>query len=427
MGNLVQRTTDTRKAADKASRLSLESDIIELTEQANADVAEVAEASGQIAEATTNIDQSITGADSLSALVDNTVAIYGEQGIPEDAAKQLEVSVEAVLRVMGHPGSFASVLPSFESCATPAQYSTEAEEKKNGVVGRIWEWIKKIYGQMVEFFTGMIDKVRNSTKSLSALTTKLSEKVGELKETNGEGTVSLGGYGKLCNPNAVVKNIASTKTYFTSFVHKWEEYFGSALTTETSTKALKNPETAGAAFAAYMEAVEKKLPEWETVPVTSYHVLSIQKGSNAENPSAGAKATVEFDKNAKTDFTHPVLSKAMMQETLTSIQALLAEVDNLTKDFGKYRDNLNTLRKVGLGQSIGSTISGKVAKEQAHKDYLKETADAGKALQGLARLGMDGLSKSVPAVLDVVRANLTYVNKSAGAHSKAKSAEKETA
>jgi len=427
MGTLAQRTTDARNAADKASLLSLESDIVELTEAVDGDVAEVAEVSGQITEASDNIVQSDTGVDSLSDLVDNTIAIYGENGIPEDAAKQLEVSVECVLRIMGHPGGFCTVLPSFESCATPAQYSTEAEAKKEGVVNRILEWIKKIFAQMADFFMSMIDKVRNSTANLKKLSEKLKEKVNKLEGADATGTVSLGSYGKLANPKAPVQNLTTSKGYFTAFVHKWEEYFGMVLSSDLSKAAMKDPEKVGEAVTTLMMAEQKKLPEWEKVPVTSYHILHITKGTNAENPLVGAKAKVEFDANAKVAESHDVLSKATMHQVLEGVDALIAELEYLTKDFEKYRANLNTLKSAGRGQRVSGALHSLQAKDDAHKAFAKETSMAGQVLSSLARVGIDGLSQSVPAVLDVVRANLTYVNKSANAHGKGKPADKAAA
>lgn len=421
---LTKRTTEVRNAADKASLLSLENDVVELTEQVNSDAADVAEVSGQISEASDNIVQSDAGADSLSALVDNTIAIYGEAGIPEDAAKQLEVSVEAVLRVMGHPGSFSTVLPSFESCSTPAQYSIEAEEKKEGVVSRILEWIKKIIGQMVDFFNSMIDKVRNSTENLKKLSGKLKEKVNKLEGADGEGTVSLGGYGKLANPKAPVENLHSSKGYFTAYMHKWESYFGMVLSSDLSKAAFKDPEKAGEAIVTMMMAEQKKLPEWEKVPVTSYHILHITKGTDGENPLIGAKTKVEFDSTIKPADAHPVLSKALMHQVLEGVDSLISEVEFLTRDFAKYRENLNMVKTAGRGQRFAGAVHGIAAKNKEHKEYADNATKAGKVLSSLARLGIDSMSQTVPAVLDVVRANLTYVNKSANAHGKAKPAEK---
>lgn len=423
---LGHRSANHSKAAAATSSLSLESDIIDLVDESNVAVDEVADVSTQITTSSDDIVTSTTGAESLSDLVDNTVAIYGETGIPEDAAKQLEVSVEAILRVMGHPGGFSTVLPSLESC-TPAQYSTEAEEKKNGVVSRIWEWIKKIFGQMMDFFTGMIDKLRNSTSSLTKLTAKLKEKVGQLEGADATGDVSLGGYGKFCNPNATVENLTTSKGYFTTFVNKWEGYFGDLFTNDLSKDAFKKPETAGPAFAAMMEAEQKKLPEWDKVPVTSYHVLVISKGTNAENPVIGAKAKIELNLNRDAD-KHPALTKAKMLAALSGVEGLLTELETATKAFEKYKTNLAMLKKAGFSQRVhGAVVGLQNKKDSMAQNVAKEMAVGGQVLQGLARIGIDGLSQSVPAVLDVVRANLTYVNKSAAAHSKAKPAEKASA
>jgi len=425
MGNLVQRTTDTRNAADKASRLSLESDIVELTEQVDGDVNEVKEISEQVSAASDNIVQSDVGADSLSALVDNTVAIYGEQGIPEDAAKQLEVSVEAILRVMGHPGSFASVLPSFESCATPAQYSTEAEEKKNGVVVRIWEWIKKIFGQMADFVTGMIDKVRNSTESLKKLSAKLKEKVGKVEGASGD-TVNVGGYGKFCHPTSAAQNIVSSTGHFKDFVEKWEGYFGLILSNDLSKGAMQDPERVGEAFVTIMQAEEKKLPEWEKLQVTAFHDLNVVKGSSAENPLIGAKITIEPTNAIKGDGVRQALTKEKMLQVLEAVDGLISRLELFTTDFGKYRENLKTLKSAGFAQRTTGSVNGFMSKEPSQKEYFAKVADAGKVLQALTRIGMDGMAKSVPAAMDVIRANLTYVNKSANAASKAKPAEAKT-
>lgn len=423
LSKLTQRTTEVRNAADKASFLSLESDIVELTEQVDAGTSEVQEVSEQISEASANIDTSAQGADSLSALVDNTVAIYGETGIPEDAAKQLEVSVECVLRVMGHPGGFSTVLPSFESCTGPANYSTEAEEKKNGVVQRIWAWIQKVFGQMAEFLTGMIDKIRNNTANLTKLSGKLKEKVNKLEGADATGNVSLGGYGKFCNPSSPAQALTTSKSNVTSFVHKWEEFFGGIFSNDLTKEAFKNPETAGEALVTLMMAEQKKLPEWSSVPVTAFHVLSITKGTDTENPMIGAKAKIE-PTHALKDAEHPALSKATMLQVLGGVDELIAELDYLSKDFGKYRDNLKMVKRAGFTQRVGGKLNGMAAKDDMHKELANQTSRAGRVLDSLARMGIDGLSQSVPAVMDVIRANLTYVNKSANAHGKAKAAEK---
>jgi len=424
---LGRRSANHNKAAAAASLLSLESDIVDLVDESNTAIDEVSEVSTQITTASDDIVSSTTGVGSLSDLVDNTVDIYGETGIPEDAAKQLEVSVEAILRVMGHPGGFSTILPSMEACATPTQYSTEAEEKKNGVVSRIWEWIQKIFGQLVDFVSGLVDKMRNSTESLSKLTAKLKEKVSALEGEEATGDVSLGGYGKFCSPTSASETLTGTGTSFKAFVTKWEGYFGTLFTNELSKKSLKDPATAGATFTAMMEAEAKKLPEWKNVKVTSFHSLEITPGSNAENPLIGAKASVKIDGENKQSKC-PALTKAKMLEVLNATAALLEEVAATAKDFDKYKTNLGHLKSTGLLTRVNSAAVGiNPNNGPLVRQMAKKMGVTGQVFQSLARIGIDGLGQSVPAVLDIIRANLTYVNKSAAAHGKAKPAEKATA
>lgn len=416
---LGKRTADLRTAQAKAAMLSLESDIVDLADQANSDVAEVSEISSQITDASDDIVASTTGAESLSGLVDGTIAIYGEQGIPEDAAKQLEVSVEAILRVMGHPGGFSTVLPSFESCMSPAQYSAEAEEKKGSVVGRIWEWIKKIFGNLYDFLTGLVDKIRNTSANLKKLNEKIKQKVAGLKGETPAGTLTLGKDAAFVVDGNPFTSVELSADAFKEYVDKWEKYFGSIFSANLKPK---NPEDASGFIDAVFTASDKikELPIFEgagdKIHITAFHEAVVTKGTDADYPTSGAKVKVEIYKPSTVkELKH--LSVESMEKTIAATEKCLTEMDATVVNFEKWKANLTVLKKMGGSQKTAGTI-GKVVAKGEGKASAADLQKRGIALQGLARLGIDGLQQSIPPLLTVIRANLNYVNKSANGYGK---------
>lgn len=397
---------------------SFESEMVELADNLDEQIAEHDELIGSVAATSDDIVKSSNGAEGLSDLIDNTVAIYGDAGVPEDAAKVLEVSVECVLRSMGINVPVSSVLPSMEG-KTRSQYSTEAEEKKEGIISRIWEMIKKAFAGFGEFITNLLAKLRNNINAVQAYSKRVRERVESVKGPTPTGDVKLGGDGNLTKSGEASQVVNTTHADYKKFVDAWSTHWD-GLISQANIDALASGNQER--IRPLLNDNKTKLPSELKWPVTPFHTLEITPGANAENAIAGAKAKVVSNEAEGKDASFKHLSVEQMKQTLDSVDAVLLDLTAVEKDVSKWNDVLKKMRNVGrIANAAGMVNQGLKVQGENEGTALRK---AGQALSGGSRVALDGFSNTSGPVLKVLRANLVYVAKSANGYGQTEKAEK---
>lgn len=410
-GIQVQRAADQREA-------SFESEMTELVNDLDAQIAEHDEAIGTAATASDDIVKSTNGAEGLSDLIDNTVAIYGDAGIPEEAAQMLEVSVECVLRSMGMYIPASAILPSLEG-KSRSQYSTEAEEKKEGIIARIWEMIKKAFAGFGEFITNMLAKLRNNINAVQAYSKRVRERVETIKGATPTGDVKLGGDGNLTKSGEASQVVSTTHTDYKKFIDEWSKHWDS-LISQSNIDALASGNQER--IRPLISGNTTKLPASLKWPVTPFHTLEITPGSDAENALGGAKAKVISNEAAAKETSFKHLSIEQMKATLDSVDAVLLDLTAVEKDVSKWNDTLKKMRNVGRLANVAGVVNEKLKVQGENEGTALRKA--GQALTGGCRVALDGFSNTSGPVMKVLRANLVYVAKSANGYGKPEGADK---
>lgn len=110
--------------------------------------------------------------------------------ITEREAQLYQVSVESIMIAAGLPLPVSMLAPSFESSAT---YSAEADDKKIGILARIWAWIKEAGAALMERIRKMLGmryhqsiEISKTIEGMLVDVDRLSE--GKVKPFHMEGT-----------------------------------------------------------------------------------------------------------------------------------------------------------------------------------------------------------------------------------------------
>ena len=412
--SLNHLSLEAAKAAIVAQQ-SFESELVELQDGIDTGIAQIDEQVAGFAETSADIHRTETGTDNLAGLVENTIAVYGENGITEDGAKALEVSVESLLRSMGVDSivPVSVVLPTFEG-KSRTDYSTEAEEKKEGVVARLWEWLKTLYAKLAEFAEGIVDKIRLSTTAVQNYSKRVREAANKATGAAPDTKLKLGGDTAFVRSGDAASVVSETANDYAAFVKSWSTVWEALVNTDpTST----DPEQ----VLKLITAAGSKLPSEKSFKFTPFHSVEIAPGSG-ENTIIGAKASVKIDKsNAATELA--VLSAEQMKSALDAVDRTLVDLTNAQEQISKWNLNLKRIASKGATTSASAWVSSKVGTTET-KSISGEVRKMGQALNSAARIALDGFSMSFTPTLKVLRANLIYIAKSASAHSAGASAEK---
>lgn len=405
---------------EKEAYASFESEIVEMAQTMDAEITEQDNLVAEVSDSSDNIVKSIAGAEGLSGLVDETIAVYGDNGIPEEGAKALELSVECVLRSMGMDIPTAVVLPSFEG-KSRVQYSAEAEEKKTGVIDRIWEAIKKAFASFSEFVGNVIAKLRNNINSIQAYSKRVRERVETVKGSAPSGDLKLGADGSLTKSGEAQSVVNTTHTDYAKFVTDWAKHWDSLLN-DSNVETLASGKTDR--MRTIVDNASAKMPSELKHQFTPFHTLEISPGSNAESPLNGAKAKVVDAEGTAKDASFKYLSDSQMKETLDAVDAVLLDLVKIEKDISGWNNTLKKLRTIGRIANAAGVINEATQKKNGATDPSSDMRKAGQILTGGSRLALDGFSNTFGPVLRILRSNLVYVAKSANGYGKDESKDK---
>ena len=416
--NLARRSLANHGIQATAAQASFESELVGMADATAAGIEEQEQIVADANDVSSDIVTSTNGANALSDLVDNTIAIYGDTGIPQDAAAVLEVSVECVLRSMGMNIPASAILPSFEG-KTRIQYSTEAEEKKQSIIDRIWETIKKAFASFTEFLGNIIAKLRNNINSIQAYSKRVRERLDTVKGATPTGELKLGTDGALTKSGEAQTVVANTNTSYKKFVDDWAKHWD----------ALLSPAAVNAVTSGNTEQMRNllktsvKMPDTLEHAFTPFHKLTITPGSDAENAVAGAKAKVASSE-ANKEGSFKYLTETQMKETVDAVDAVLLDLTEVEKDITKWNETLKKIRNVGRFANVAGKAN-QVLKVETGENAGTVMRKAGQALTGGSRIAIDGFSDTFGPVLRILRSNLVYVAKSAAGYGSDKAKEED--
>lgn len=346
----------------------------------------------------------------LETLIDDTVSLYGDEGITEQGAELLRISVESYMNIRGIPVPASEIVPSFESGMTRAQYSTEVLAAKDNILKRIFAWLYVAMKAIVDGLKSYFVKIDVNTNDLKTYINKVKAKVdgidGELKNTDAK--INLGASAiwltdrndALTNPS---KQIVDTVARFEDFVVEWGKIWG-ALTNfqipaEHKTSAEVNATSEKIKDLALASASAGSKAKINFV-VT--HELELKNGTG-ELPLLNSSVKIDAVVVAK-EHEAPVLTKDQMQHGIADALSAMAVL-------GKLNTEVDRLNK--LTQRI-SDLSRNVSIPEGEDFDATKLRDAFKVLSKACTLASWGWTNTTPYFLKTIKACVSYIDSSTG-------------
>jgi len=391
---------------------SLESAIVEAAATADGNIESLSDIAATVNQHVGEISTGICVADSLTDVVDNTIAIYGEGGIDEQGAELLRISVESILKVGGINIPAEMVAPSFESVT--GNYSAEVATQKGNVISRIMTWLHAALQSISESMKSFWLRLTNSSKSVEEYAKKVAERVkavdGELKDpaaTINVGADALWLTGRSDHISKPDRHVVETVARFEDFVVEWRNLWGSIIDFQFPSP-LSDPKN--------MEVLNKKLHDLAVstvkgtkpvkIDITVGHAIDLKPGAG-EVPMLTATTKVVVNVTVK-DKTAPVLTKDEMKHGIDTVLEAFGVLKKLEKDMDKVGQT--TLRVSRLTKSVSVKDTGVEIKESELRQTLK-------ALSKACGFASWGWTNAVPYYLKTLKACVKYIDASASRYS----------
>lgn len=391
----------------------------QLSQDIVADIVEINAISEEINGQNASIDKAEAAAGSIEAIVDQTIETYGESGITEEGAALMTLSVEAVLKVSGLGIPVGVVVPSFESCASRADYSTEAEEKKKGVIGRILSWVAEAFKSLMAMVAKFWHRLFNNSKSIGKYGAAVLAKINKNKGETEDGTINLGAsIGAYCsNATGQVKppaTIVQTNVgLFKNFVSAWHGAFEDLV----DIKPPSNMNDVGPITTFLNTAVDNlnrsmknDMSKLKDIKISETSSIKLIPGEDSKWPLNGAKVElVRAVIKEKGAHTGKVLKHAEMLSGCTLALKALDIMKVIEKDVSSWTKGADAVVKAC------NTILGrlKMAETMAGAKIDPELRLWVNGILGGCRVMSQGWTKSVPDFLMMLKANMRYCDLSA--------------
>ncbi|MNP97511.1 hypothetical protein D3C85_101130 [compost metagenome] len=394
-------------------------DLEQLSQDIVSDIAEINAISEDISGQNASIDKAESAAGSIESIVDQTIETYGESGITEEGAALMTLSVEAVLKVSGLGIPVGVVVPSFESCATRADYSTEAEEKKKGVIGRILSWVAEAFKTMMATVAKFWHRLFNSSKSIGKYGEGVLAKINRNKGETEEGTINLGAsIGAYCsNASGQVKPPASIVQanvgLFKNFTSAWHGAFEDLV----DIKAPSNmndiapiTEFLNSACDNLNRSMKNDMSKLKAIKISETSTIKLIPGEDSKWPLNGAKVELERAViKEKAAHTGKVLKHAEMLSGCTLALKALEIMKVIEKDIATWTKGADAVVKVC--NTLLSRL--KMAETMGGAKIDPELRLWVNGILGGCRVMSQGWTKSVPDFLMMLKANMRYCDLSA--------------
>jgi hypothetical protein len=357
-----------------------------------------------------DVSKGVRVSESLSNIVDKTIATFGEDGVTEDAARIIQVSTENLFRAAGIPVPASLVVPSFES---GANYSTELKDNSESFIKRIMTWLANALKSIVESLTAFWNKLTVSAEAIEEYATKVKAKVGavkgELKDP--KAVLNLGGQtqwmlGKNDQVVAPDRHLVDTVARYEDFVTEWGNKWKAVV---------EFPLRWSMSSTAQIEDIIGKLKEAAAKTVLNSsdnriefivnHYLEF-KGGKGDIPLLSATTNIVSGNDSKSHMA-PILTKDEMKHGIdTAVSAM-----NVMKE-------LKT--KIDVITNMTDKVSKLSKSVNVSNDKTTDAAELRKAMQSLSKacsISAWGWTTTIPYFLKTVRAGIRYIDISAGRYS----------
>lgn len=415
--NLKASNLSLEAANNQAAAISLESELLELHDQVEHDLAELRDVQADLATQTDDVLHANLTGGTLTDLVDQTIDAYGEKGMDEQAAELMAISVECVLKAAKIDCSLEEIVPSFESNMSYAQYSTEAEEKKDGMVKRFFTWLMEAFKTMLTTVKSFVNKFRLNCTSVETYIGKVKQKVDKFEGTSGK-EVSAGsaavyltsGNGQWAEPEKVIREIMTDYQDFTS---KWHGTFG-GLNKIDPIKGMSQVDDrwTSQVSQAIGDIYRGGTPWLKGVKFIPTHAITVDLGKDAGARMIGSRVSVEMTGSAPNGKA-PALHAPQMKGGLTSATAALAALKKIQPEIDKWVKNAETINKVG-NRTIATGMFVQGNNKAAQNDTINNALNVWRSLVACNNVMVAGWTKTMYLVLTAIKANVRYIELSAG-------------
>lgn len=412
----AELAAERQRQADLVANAAFESELVELHNEVEENLEEMKDIAADIATKNDDVMDNVVVSNTLTDLVDQTMQTYGAAGIDEQGAQLLNISVEAVLKSAGLDIPASTLVPSFESGMSRAEYSVEAEEKKSSLVSRMWTWLIEAFKSMWEAVSSFFNSFRTNASSVEAYAKKVKEKVDKLprgsegKEVDaGKNAVYLtDGNGSYKDPATVLR---SDMTHYQKFAQLWDSSFGGILKIDIGPSLVKmSPEQMQRMNEQLTAAVGSMIGggsvSLQDVQFVNTHKLNLVGGADPEFKMIGAKLTIEQSAKAPSGKAPALTLMEMDSGVSTAVAAVEAmkkiqtSIDGWLKHASKIKNFANT--SIGFVNMVGGGTQA--------KQFIKVM----KTLVAANSVMSSGWSKTAPIFLTSIKANVRYIEMSAG-------------
>lgn len=407
---LLKKMSAVSVAQNPISNVSFENEIYEADIAVDTEVEGLTTIAEEISGNVNNISTGFRVADSLTAVVDNTIALADGGQVTEKEAELLRVSVESILRVAGMDIPVGMVCPSFESSAL---YSAEVIDKRDNVLTRIMSWLYSAIKAVGDGLKQWWLKLTTSNKAVLEYTNRVNEKVKKLsgEPSDPEATINLGGSAiwltdrneRIAKPD---RQIVETVARFEDFVIEWRKMWGGIID-------FPIPETMTETSA---EETSKKLRTLaaDTVSGTKEVKVDITVGHHIElKPGSGdvpmLSATVKIIPNVSgNNHIGKVLTLSEMKDGISTAISSFEVLKKLEKEMDTIEKA--TKRVANLAKKV--SVKGD---EKINETELRQSL---KALSKACGFASWGWTNAVPYYLKTIKSCVRYIDASANRYSK---------
>lgn len=402
---------------------AFESDLAQIYEGVSENLEEMLTTSTDISAQSDELmkNNALTG--TLTDLVDSTLDTYGKDGMTEQAAELMRVSVESILRSaqLFDVIPVSLLVPSFESGMTRAEYSVEAEEKKQGMLARMLAWIAEAFSAMWTSIKSFFQKFAGNVDGVKKYAETVQTKVNGLAVTSATKEVNLGNIGiYLADNNGTIvhpdKAISAIMADFQTFSQKWDGSFGNILKIEIPSGVMD--EASQQKFIQQLSAavgniIHSGSPSINKLNFIPSHQISIVPGQDKENSMIGSTLKIEMVSKVK-DAKMGALTKGDLTAGINAALAGLVGIGKIqTKvdEWDKYAAKIQTFSKNAL-------TALKREEKSAEKRFTSEEIAAAtrtyKTLVAANSIMISGWVKTVPQVLTGIKASVRVIDMAVG-------------
>lgn len=405
---IQSRNTASASFESAAVAEGVANDLEGLGQQVEAHLAEIRESEQGASAAVQEVDQTVRTSSAIDQLVDATIATHGEEGMDEGSAALLQTSVECLLRAAGLPIPASILVPSFESCTSPAHYSAEVGEKKKGVIGRLWAWLKDAFARMVKFAKTIYARIMLSSEKIEDRLGELAKAVQAMnmssdhidKKISCRSEFQRNRAGEFAKPEQAMKDAVGVYQSYSMSVATSFEQLNTIFTRQYGTYDQM--------IAAVFEGVKKAhaVFEKDKEEYLPGHFAVITPGTDGSNRFIGATFKLDVKEGMKNE-QGPVLDP---HEARSGYEACVSAMKS-------YKESGNLINKWLKGLEL---VENKVNQTEIKAGVsAEEESNLRKQLGGIltaTSIGSQIWMKTAPVLLEAINSNIDYVSKSAAMH-----------